>query len=141
MTQSVIANPFVSLNFKRSLIKKYGGLDSKWARQELLAEIVDMSGSEQLILNSTIYAAMFLVPILNIYPLFRFLSYVQANLGKNGKKAYILPPLLLSALACSWILAVIPLACPIVLPISWLSWLYVVYMTQTLFNENGVEPV
>lgn len=92
-------------------------------------------------LNSTVYAAMFLVPLLNVYPLFRFLSYVQANLGKNGKKAYVLPPLLLSALACSWILAVIPLACPVVLPISWLSWLYVVYMTQTLFNENGVELV
>ena len=53
-TQSVIANKFVPKAFKKSLIEKYGGLDNKWAKQELLGEVVDMSGSEQLISNFVI---------------------------------------------------------------------------------------
>ena len=82
-------------------------------------------------LNSTLYTAMFLVPILNVYPLFKFLSYVEANLGKDGKKAYPLPPLYLAIAACAWII-------PFILPLAWLIWLYIVYKTQALFNENGV---
>lgn len=92
-------------------------------------------------MNSSIYAVMFLIPILNIYPLFRFLTYVQENLKRNGKRGYLLPPILLAVLACSWIVAVIPFACTVVLPVSWLTWLYVVYATQAQFNGNGVKSL
>ena len=45
ITQSTLASPYLSDDYKRDLISQYGGLDSLWARQELLGEIVDLSGA------------------------------------------------------------------------------------------------
>ena len=92
-------------------------------------------------LNSTLYAAALLIPVLNIYPLYQFLVLVSSNLEKEGKKGYGLPPLALSIAASVWPLALMPLVCPIVLLLAWLAWLYIIYRTQSLFNENGVETL
>ena len=56
--QSTLENPYLSDDYKFNIIKQYGGLDSLWARQELLGEVVDMSGSNTLIQPSLVKAAM-----------------------------------------------------------------------------------
>jgi len=98
-------------------------------------------------LNATLYTAMFAVPLLNIYPLYRLLSLIEANLAKEKKKAYILKPLYLSVLmyvAFPLPLLLGTLICPILLlavivPVT--TWLYIVYKTQSLFNANGVASL
>ncbi len=76
-------------------------------------------------LNATLYTAMFLVPVLNIYPLYKFLLLVQSNLAKEGKPGYPRP---------LWLLAVLSFP-----PI--LGWFYVAWKTQSLFNRNGVASL
>lgn len=98
-------------------------------------------------INATLYTAMFLFPILNIYPLYRLLSHVQDNLAKEGKKAYPTNPLYLSILMyVAFPVLLLPgtLVCPIILaalavPVA--TWLYIIYRTQSLFNENGVNAL
>jgi len=79
-------------------------------------------------LNSTMYAAMFFLPIIQIYPLYRFFTLVESSLAKEGKPAYAIKPL---PFALSFVL----------LPIWPLIWLYAVYSTQMLFNDNGVQTL
>ena len=57
VSQSTMANPYVNEDVKREMIAQYGGLDSLWARQELLGEVVDLSGSNILIPVGTIVKA------------------------------------------------------------------------------------
>lgn len=98
-------------------------------------------------LNSTLYAFLFLLPLLNIYPLYKFLSLVQSNFSAEGKKGYGLPPALLSLATILWVLVpFLPgtLICPLLLlpiGIAALAWLYIIYRTQSLFNENGVATL
>lgn len=98
-------------------------------------------------LNSTLYAFLFLLPIVNIYPLFKFLSLVQSGLSAEGKKGYHLPPSVLSFAIILWILIIIlpvNLICPLLLlpaGITALAWLYIIYRTQSLFNENEVKTL
>jgi len=98
-------------------------------------------------LNSTLYAILFLLPLINIYPLFRFLTLVQSSLAAEGKKGYHLPPVVLSLTVIVWVLILIlpgTLICPLLyLPaaVTALAWLYIVFKTQSLFNENGVETL
>ncbi len=75
-------------------------------------------------LNSTLYSVLFIFPIISIYPIYQFLLLVQSNLEKEGKKAYLLPPLLLAISTC------------LIFP-----WLYIVFATQSLFNENNVDSL
>jgi hypothetical protein len=80
-------------------------------------------------LNPTLYALLFLIPVVQAYPAFKLFSLVDSNLKASGAKSYALqPPLLLGALF------IIP-------PIAVVAWLYSVYETQMLFNENGVSTL
>ncbi|VVC72279.1 Uncharacterised protein [uncultured archaeon] len=78
--------------------------------------------------NSTFYAVLFAIPVIGAYPAYRFLSLAEANLGGEGRKAYALPPVFLA------LIFAIPL-------VSCLEWIYLVYRTQLLFNENGVATL
>ena len=79
-------------------------------------------------LNSTLYAVLFLFPLLQVYPLYKFFSIVDGNLRSEGKRGYSLKPLPFALLF-------------LLLPLAPLLWIYAVYSTQLLFNENGVETL
>lgn len=76
-------------------------------------------------LNSTLYAAAFAFPVIQAYPAYKLFSVVDSSLKASGAKAYPLTPFQMSLL--------------FVLPVTAIpAWIYSVYRTQSLFNENGV---
>ncbi|MDD5317971.1 MAG: hypothetical protein PHF51_04565 [Candidatus ainarchaeum sp.] len=79
-------------------------------------------------LNSTLYALLFLLPVAQAYPAYRLFSLVDANFRREGKPSYPFQPLHFS------LLFIIP-------PIAVFAWIYAVYQTQLLFNENGVPTL
>lgn len=79
-------------------------------------------------LNATLYTVLFLFPILQAYPLYKFFSVVDENLARGGKHGYPLKPLHFALLF-------------LLVPLVPLLWVYAVYSTQLLFNENDVKTL
>jgi len=68
---------------------------------------------------------IFLVPLLNIYPLFKLLTVIDDKLKAEGKKGYPVPV---------WLLAILGIP-----PIPF--WLITIYLTQKLFNDIKVSSL
>lgn len=93
-------------------------------------------------LNPTLMTILFLFPVLQAYPAFKLTSTVERNLTAAGKKAYAIPARYLSLL----FLVPVALAPTVVLAIpglvlAYAAWLYIVYATQSRFNECGVSAL
>lgn len=78
--------------------------------------------------NSTLYSVMMAVPFLWAYPAYKLYSIVDDGMRSEGKPGYPAKPWVIAALL------VLP-------PLAPFAWLYSVYATQAMFNENGILPL